>query len=130
MPSSLASKIAHCEKQRKLVEYLDMNDSSGTASLPKGYRPRRSRREAIQAEVAYKKAGQLRYPVRLFDLSQTGCKIEFVERLRVGDRILIKLAGLEGLPASVCWIEGFVGGVEFERPLHPAVFERLIAQLR
>jgi hypothetical protein len=36
---------------------------------------------------------------------------------------------LETLSAVVCWVDRHVGGVEFERPLHPAVFAMLVDRL-
>lgn len=56
--------------------------------------------------------------------------MEFVERPKLDDRIWVKFDGLEALPAYVCWVNGFVGGVHFEKVIHAAVFERLLAQLR
>lgn len=65
------------------------------------------------------------FSVRLFDASPKGCKTEFVERPKVGDRVWLKFDGLEGLEASVRWLDGAYGGVEFDRPLHSAVFDRI-----
>ena len=49
---------------------------------------------------------------------------------RVGERMLIKLEGLEVLDSEVCWVHGFVAGLRFERPIHPAVFDLLVQRLR
>ena len=64
----------------------------------------------------------------MFDASPEGCKIEFIERPRIGERVWVKFDGLEALEATVCWIEGHVGGVKFERLLHEAVFRRVCQQ--
>lgn len=61
----------------------------------------------------------------VFDLSPEGCKIEFVERPGLGERVWVKFDNLEALEGSVRWVAGHVGGVQFERPLHAAVFDRL-----
>jgi hypothetical protein len=67
---------------------------------------------------------------RVYDASPHGCKIEFVVRPRVHDRVLIKFDRLEPLSAVVCWVDGFVGGVEFDKAMHSAVFEALIERSR
>ena len=41
----------------------------------------------------------------------------------------MKFDGLQPLEAEVCWIEGFNAGVNFVQPIHPAVFDRLVAGL-
>ena len=40
-----------------------------------------------------------------------------------GDRIWISLPGIESIQAEVCWVKEWIVGVEFARPLYPAVFE-------
>lgn len=63
----------------------------------------------------------------MHDASRYGCKIDFVEKPRLDDRVWVKFDGLEALEGLVCWVDGFTGGVEFEKPIHPAVFEMLVA---
>jgi hypothetical protein len=36
--------------------------------------------------------------------------------------------GLEALESLVCWVDGFTAGVEFQKPLHPAVFAMLVTR--
>lgn len=43
---------------------------------------------------------------------------------------MIKFEGIETVQAEVCWIDGFIVGLRFERPFHPAVFDLLLARLR
>lgn len=62
----------------------------------------------------------------MFDLSAEGCKIEFVERPEIGERLWVKFDGLDSLAATVRWIDGHRGGVQFERPIYDPVFRRLI----
>lgn len=88
-------------------------------------RPRREERLVLPAEVGVRRSGLRPFRVRVFDASAAGCKIEFVERPAVGERVWIKFDGLEALEGSVCWVDGHTGGVQFTRPLHDAVFERI-----
>ena len=90
----------------------------------------RGNRTSVSAEVSLRRLGQNNYRVRVNDLSREGCKVELVEMPRVGERMLIKLEGLEVLDSEVCWVHGFVAGLRFERPIHPAVFDLLVQRLR
>lgn len=91
---------------------------------------RGSERAGLSVNVWVRRLGQNKYSVRTFDFSPEGCKLEVVERPRLGEQLIIKLDGLEALRAEVCWIDGFIAGVRFERPLHPAVFDLLLMRLR
>ncbi len=99
-------------------------------AAPKKHWPRRSQRVPLTADVSLRKLGQNSYRVRVTDLSPHGCKVELVERPRIEEHMLIKFDGLEILDAEVCWVEGFVAGLRFEKPIHSAVFELLLQRLR
>jgi hypothetical protein len=92
--------------------------------------PRQAERASVTAEIKMRRIGQATYNVRLFDLSPEGCKVEVIERPRVGEQLMVKFEGLEVLQAEVCWIENFVVGLRFKRALHPAVFDLLVARLQ
>ena len=87
-------------------------------------------RLGFDAEVGIRRPGTLSFRVRVFDASAEGCKVEFVERPAIDERVWIRFDGLEALQATVRWVAGHKGGVKFDRPLHPAVFERLAAASR
>ena len=91
--------------------------------------PRRSARVGLSAEITLRRAGQNRYRVKILDASPHGCKAEFVERPQLDEHVWVKFEGLEALEALVCWVRGFEVGLEFERPIHPAVFEGLVSKL-
>lgn len=97
---------------------------------PRAHWPRQSQRESIQADVSSRRAGALVCQVQLFDVSPHGCKVEFLEQPNVDERVWVKFEGLESLSGLVCWVGGFVAGVEFDKTIHSAVFERLVTQLR
>jgi len=66
----------------------------------------------------------------VFDLSPSGCKVDFVEKPKLGDKLWLKLPGLDALESEVRWLDGFAGGVQFVRAFHPAVFELHLARLK
>ena len=67
--------------------------------------------------------------VDLIDISEGGCKIRakagFAE---VGDRVMMKVNGINAPLGTVAWIEGQVAGVAFEGAIHPAVIDYLCDQ--
>jgi hypothetical protein len=91
--------------------------------------PRVSQRVPLSAEVSLRRLGQNQYRVQITDLSPEGCKVELVERPRVGEHLLLKFDGFEVLDAEVCWVEGFIAGLRFEKPFHAAVFDLLVQRL-
>ena len=106
---------------------LTFGENTQVATLKK---PRQHPRQSLDAEVLIRGPGRRNYRTRVFDLSPTGCKIDFVERPKLGDKLWIKLQGLDALESDVRWLEGFVGGVQFVRAIHPAVFELHLARLK
>jgi hypothetical protein len=91
---------------------------------------RKADRVPVGAEVALRRSGQLNYRVRAYDVSPLGCKLEFVERPELEERVWVKFEGLDAIEGHVCWIEGFLVGVEFERPIYQPVFDALVPRLR
>ena len=91
--------------------------------------PRKCPRITLAADVTLRRAGQNNYRVRIFDASPLGCKIEFVERPNLDELVWIKFDGLEAMEAMVCWVRGSEAGVEFKRPMYPAVFDLLLKRL-
>jgi len=97
---------------------------------PPSLSERRSERVPLSAEVALRRAGKLNFRVRVFDVSPHGCRIEFVERPSLQELVWIKFDGLEAIGARVCWVDGFKAGVAYTAPIHPAVFDQLLARLQ
>lgn len=95
----------------------------------RGPNPRKCRRVHLLAEVSLRRTGHRSYRVRIFDASPYGCKAEFVERPEIDEHLWVKFDGLEALEATVCWIRGFEVGLEFEKPVHQAVFDLLVSKL-
>jgi hypothetical protein len=97
---------------------------------PRQEKPRRSTRITLDAEITLRRLGKINYRVRLFDVSPDGCKVELVERPRIGEHVMVKLPALEALGSEVVWVENFTAGLRFEKPVHPAVFDLLLERLR
>lgn len=90
---------------------------------------RTNHRFEIATDALLRREGSAVYRVRVFDLSQSGCKVELVERADVGDAFWLKFEGLESLHATVSWLAHPAAVLKFDRPIHPAVFDMLMAKL-
>lgn len=101
---------------------------SGIPTPPKP-RTRRADRVRLAAEVILRRSGENNYRVHVYDISPEGCKVEFVQRPSLDETLWVKFEGLEALAASVCWTRGPIAGLEFARPIHPAVFAMLLQRL-
>jgi hypothetical protein len=91
---------------------------------------RKSARVPLTAEVVMRRTGRFNHMVSIDDLSREGCKLVFLERPELDERVWVKFDGLESLEANVCWVSEASVGIEFSRPIHPAVFELLVQRVR
>lgn len=94
-----------------------------------GARQRDGERFTLIADVTMRRQGKHSFGVTIFDASRTGCRVEFVERPEIGERVRITFKGLQPLDGRVCWVDCGCAGIQFERPIHPAVFDLLLARL-
>ena len=99
------------------------------ASWEREFKPRTGERVELTADISLRRVGRQHYWARVFDLSPEGCKVEFVERPRLDELVWVKFDYLESLEAAVCWVDGFIGGIKFLRPIYPSVYELLLAKL-
>ena len=91
--------------------------------------PRKSDRVTVDADVIVRRPSEQSFRVRIHNLSRHGCLVDFVTRPQLDATLWVKFDGLEALEAQVCWFKDYTVGVEFLKPLHPAVFDRVIAAL-
>jgi len=91
---------------------------------------RRAERVPLHADIDFRRTGEHRWRVNIMDLSPEGCRVEVPVRVQPEDVIWITFPGLEALQGKVCWVKEWVAGVEFDRPLHPAVFDMVEQRMR
>lgn len=84
---------------------------------------RRAERIILRADIDVRRPGDHRYKVNILDFSPAGCRIEIPIYVDEGDSIFITLPGLETIEGKVRWKKDWIVGVEFLRPLYPAVFD-------
>jgi hypothetical protein len=89
-----------------------------------------SRRVPVEFGAGLRQRGGAGVSVQIMDLSTHGFRIETHLDLYVGMDVWLRLPGLESSHAKVCWVQDYLAGCAFERPLHPAVLEMVIAKAR
>jgi hypothetical protein len=90
---------------------------------------RRCARVPLEASVDFRRPRESHYAVTMHDLTPHGCRLACPERLDKGELVWVQLPSLESLPAWVRWTQKAKSGVEFDRPMHRAVFEMMAARL-
>lgn len=62
----------------------------------------------------------------LIDISEGGCKLRASSGFaNVGDRVTIRLNGINAPLGKIVWVDGKVAGVSFESPMHVAMVDYL-----
>jgi len=95
-----------------------------------GHEGRRSRREMVHFGASLRRREGKAASVDILDLSAHGFRADISARFAQGSQVWLKLPGLEAILARVAWTDGLRIGCEFERPLHPAVLDRVVTSHR
>jgi hypothetical protein len=90
---------------------------------------RRSGRFATGSAIHARRIPGVNFEVPLDNVSAGGCRIELLEECEVGEDVITRFPDLEPLGARVQWTLGFTAGLQFARPIHPAVFGALLERL-
>lgn len=88
---------------------------------------RSAERVATSQKVICRNSSGIMPDVWLADLAISGCQVIVRNgALEVGQRVVVRPDGLEGLPGVVRWVEAYRAGIEFGTPLHPSVMQHLL----
>jgi hypothetical protein len=90
---------------------------------------RRHERLELDADVEFRRKREAHYTIRMHDLTPHGCRIAPPEYVGTGELVWVQLPSLQSLLSRVKWTSGWQSGVEFDRPMHPAVFDMMAARL-
>ena len=88
---------------------------------------RRVERIALRLTATMRDGTRSRVKVRVIDMSPRGCRIECTTNVDDDSWIWLSIAGLETQFCRVVWTCQEFVGLEFEKQLSDAVFERLLA---
>lgn len=90
--------------------------------------PRTSERRPISLLVKSRVRSREVY-VDLLDISEGGCKIRGKAGFaQLGDRVMMRINGINAPLGTIAWMEGAFAGVVFEGEMHPAVVDYLCEQ--
>ena len=103
--------------------------ADGRRTIADAADPRENPRNPVHAEVQLRRSGKLKFTVEIHDLSERGCKTEFVERPRIGETVWLKFGSLAPLESTVRWVNGFQGGLQFSSPIDTRVLQDLLRQI-
>ena len=90
---------------------------------------RRWPRLALEADVEFRRRRESHYAIKMRDLCPDGCRIVSPERLLRGEQVWVQLPSLESQAGRVKWSGAWQTGVEFDRPMHAAVYELMARRL-
>ncbi len=88
---------------------------------------RRALRKSVRMRAHLRDRGQTRFEIEVTDLSMSGFRAETSFTLWPGTVVWLTLPGLAALEAVVAWRDKFKYGCAFAKPLHPAVFDHIVA---
>jgi hypothetical protein len=89
---------------------------------------RASERRPLSLMVKSRVASRLVF-VDLIDISEGGCKIKASHGFaNVGDRVTIKVGGINAPLGTIAWIEDQHAGVSFNGEMHAAVLDYLCTE--
>jgi hypothetical protein len=88
---------------------------------------RRVERLALRLAATLRDGRSGRVRVRVIDMSTHGCRIECTTHVDENSWVWLSIAGLENQYCRVAWTCQEFIGLEFERPLSEAVFEKLLS---
>jgi len=90
--------------------------------------PRASQRRPLSLLVKSRVRSREVY-VDLIDISEGGCKIRAKPGFAtLGDRVVMKVNGINAPLGSIVWIDGAFAGIAFEGEMHPAIVDYLCEQ--
>lgn len=82
---------------------------------------RRIRRSGVETDCIVRERSRSAVPAAINNFSASGIGIKSHCSPLPGNHIWVKLDGLDSITGRVVWSNGSSAGIEFERPLHPAV---------
>jgi PilZ domain-containing protein len=89
---------------------------------------RRVNRTALSLSATVRDGAQTKAKARVIDMSTHGCRVECPSAVAAGSWVWLGITGLETQHCRVVWHCHEFAGLEFEKPLSEAVFERLLQQ--
>lgn len=87
---------------------------------------RHASRTSVALKAGVRKSGLDAARADISNLSKTGCKVDSAISLSEKMQVWIKFPGLQAMPATVVWVNGFEAGCEFSAPFYEPVLENFL----
>lgn len=90
---------------------------------------RRDPRRAVQIVGHYRARAHMSgaRDIWIKDISETGCRFfDKFSTLAEGGGIIFRIGNVGPISAQVRWRDQYVVGIQFDRPLHPSVFDHIV----
>ena len=84
----------------------------------------------VLINVKLRRTGENWFNARISNLSPTGFRVQSFAKLEVDSALWVMLPGFDGRCAQVIWTRDHEAGCQFERPLHPAIFDHILRMNR
>ena len=125
----LARKAATATAKLSGTIAAALRDGEQQKEQPREGERRQCGRFATGSQVHVRRIPGVSFEVALDNVSSGGCRIELIEECEIGEDVITRLPDLEPLGARVRWTMGPTAGLQFVRPIHPAVFGSLLERL-
>jgi len=89
---------------------------------------RRTNRAALSLTATMREGSRSKVQVRVIDISTGGCRIQCTSAVAVDACVWLSIPTLENQYCKVIWACQEFVGLEFEKPLANAVFEKLVKE--
>lgn len=81
---------------------------------------------AIEAEL--RRPGRTPFKITVTDLSRTGCRCDTLSKTQEGEKVMLAMPGLAPIPGIIRWANTRGFGLEWDHPMHAAVFDHICKQ--
>lgn len=88
---------------------------------------RETERHNVTLPAQIRTATGEKIPAEMTDVSEAGCQIRYASGLAEDSHLVLAIPGFTSFGATVVWAEDDVMGLRFDKRLHPAILERLLA---
>jgi hypothetical protein len=89
---------------------------------------RRANRAALSLTATMREGSRTKVQVRVIDISTHGCRVQCTSAVPVDSCVWLSIPGLENQYSRVAWACQEFVGLEFEKPLAQAVFDKLLGE--
>ena len=108
---------------------MPLKDNDMTTSLGEIPQKRQEERARVNLDgPTLRQANGMIGSIKLHDVSSRGFRTDWPEKLLPGEKVWLKVPGIDELPAAVAWELDLMIGCQFEVALRPGAFSKIVNQ--